>query len=241
MKEIQNTDDQKLWDHHQTDNAQHLEDGHLRQDMLLRKIRRYLDSGKRMLEIGFGDGYLLGCLSKFYECSGADVSEKNVNQMRGRIKAVDFRVVSTDGGLPYPDQSFDAFIASEVLEHMSDDELHVCIGEISRVLKKGGYAFITVPAEENLKRNECFCPDCGSIFHKWGHKQYWDKEKIKKNFSTFKIITIQEYFNRFRGKGRFENIFGIVIWIIQTAVNYVWKFPSKLVTNKTFIIILKMS
>lgn len=239
MKNIQKTDDQKLWDHHQTDNVQHLEEGHQRQDMLYRKIRSYLKPEKKILEIGFGDGYLLRRLSEFYDCSGADVSEKNVTQMREHIKAVEFRAAKTDGKLPYPDQSFDAFIASEVLEHMSDDELRVCIAEINRVLKKGGYVFITVPAEENLKRNECFCPDCGSVFHKWGHKQYWDKDTVRKNFSMFRILMIQEYFNKFYGKSRFENIFGNVIWILQTTVNYIWKFPSKLVTNKTFVIILR--
>jgi SAM-dependent methyltransferase len=45
--------------------------------------------------------------------------------------------------LPYPDNTFDAAILSEVLEHLDDDVL--ALREIFRVLKPGGVAAITVP------------------------------------------------------------------------------------------------
>jgi SAM-dependent methyltransferase len=45
--------------------------------------------------------------------------------------------------LPFPDATFDAVIASEVLEHLWDDER--AIGELVRVLKPGARMAITVP------------------------------------------------------------------------------------------------
>src|SRR5207248_8738231 len=45
--------------------------------------------------------------------------------------------------LPFPDDSFDKVIASEVLEHIPADER--AMAEIARVLKPGGHAAITVP------------------------------------------------------------------------------------------------
>ena len=46
--------------------------------------------------------------------------------------------------LPFPDDSFDRIIASEVLEHVTDDQ--VALDEIFRVLKPGGTLAATVPA-----------------------------------------------------------------------------------------------
>lgn len=52
-------------------------------------------------------------------------------------------VVGDSLALPYPDGSFDAVIASEILEHLPDDGK--AISEISRIVKPGGRVAITVP------------------------------------------------------------------------------------------------
>lgn len=45
--------------------------------------------------------------------------------------------------LPFTDSSFDCVIASEVLEHIPDDDLALC--EITRVLRPGGCLAVSVP------------------------------------------------------------------------------------------------
>jgi SAM-dependent methyltransferase len=45
--------------------------------------------------------------------------------------------------LPYPDQTFDCVIASEILEHIGEDD--AAIAELVRVLKVGGTLAVTVP------------------------------------------------------------------------------------------------
>jgi SAM-dependent methyltransferase len=55
--------------------------------------------------------------------------------------------VTTNGdalALPFPDATFDRVIASEVLEHVSDDQL--ALDEVFRVLKPGGTLAATVPS-----------------------------------------------------------------------------------------------
>ncbi len=47
--------------------------------------------------------------------------------------------------LPFADASFDKIVASEVLEHIGDDQQALC--ELSRILKPGGMLAATVPAE----------------------------------------------------------------------------------------------
>ena len=51
-------------------------------------------------------------------------------------------------GMPFPSDSFDAVLATDVLEHVTDDS--AALREISRVLRPGGAALITVPAFESL-------------------------------------------------------------------------------------------
>ncbi len=46
--------------------------------------------------------------------------------------------------LPYPDETFDKIIASEVLEHVPDDQ--AAYDEFMRILKPGGTIAVTVPA-----------------------------------------------------------------------------------------------
>ena len=52
-------------------------------------------------------------------------------------------VVGDARALPYPDQTFDCVIASEILEHVPADD--AVIAELIRVLKAGGRLAITVP------------------------------------------------------------------------------------------------
>jgi SAM-dependent methyltransferase len=48
------------------------------------------------------------------------------------------------------DNSYDLCIAIDVLEHVPDDVK--AIGEIYRILSKGGYAILSVPQKDNLKK-----------------------------------------------------------------------------------------
>ncbi len=64
----------------------------------------------------------------------------------GELDPVDSRVGAVQGdalALPFPDGSFDRVIASEILEHIPDDEQ--AMSELARVLRPGGTMAITVP------------------------------------------------------------------------------------------------
>lgn len=236
---MKNINDKILWDYHQTENADHLIPGYVRQEYILGKINDYLKSGK-VLEIGFGNGYLLGLMDKEnYETYGADISKVNVENIREKLQNTKISLMDTDGVLPYDDEYFNGFIASEVFEHMDDKELEISVKEMTRVIKKGAKAILTFPAEENLEYNECFCPQCGIKFHRWGHKQSWNKRKIKDTFRDFEILEIKEYYNRFVGKSKFENSMGIIMQKIQTILNYFIKFPNKIYHNRIYVIVLE--
>jgi len=64
----------------------------------------------------------------------------------GELDEVESRVGAVQGdalALPFPDAAFDRVIASEILEHIPDDEQ--AMHELARVLRPGGTMAITVP------------------------------------------------------------------------------------------------
>ncbi|PIY00475.1 hypothetical protein COZ22_00145, partial [bacterium (Candidatus Howlettbacteria) CG_4_10_14_3_um_filter_37_10] len=232
MTNKKNTD-KELWEFHQTENIAVFEVGHPRQDMLYKQALSLRKDGN-VLEIGFGDGYLLNKLAKNYHCYGADISQGNLKRLSKSCKYINTSLIDIDGKIPFKDNMFDFFIASEVLEHMNNRELMVCIKEMLRVLKPDGYAILTVPADENLKNNECFCPNCKNIFHRWGHEQTWSIGKVKKEFKEFKIIKIKKFWNRYIEKSKIQNLASYMPYILRIIFGKILKLE-----NSNYLIILK--
>jgi len=51
--------------------------------------------------------------------------------------------------LPFPDSFFDAVISIQVIHHARPMTIEKIVKEVARVLKKGGFVFITVPEEKS--------------------------------------------------------------------------------------------
>jgi len=56
------------------------------------------------------------------------------------------------GDLPFDDASFDVILTSHVLEHLPDDR--PALGELARVLRRGGRAVVMVPYDHRLPATE---------------------------------------------------------------------------------------
>ncbi|MEQ9403275.1 MAG: class I SAM-dependent methyltransferase [Cyclobacteriaceae bacterium] len=105
-----------------------------------------------LLELGCGEGRgveLLAPLASSY--TGIDKISAVVETLSSKYPDYSF----SDGvfpPFPYPDESFDAIVTFQVIEHVKKDDEFV--KEISRVLKKGGCALITTPnIKMTLSRN----------------------------------------------------------------------------------------
>jgi SAM-dependent methyltransferase len=112
--------------------------------------------GDRVLDLGCGFGrhaYQAARLDA--EVVAFDFGADEVRSVRdtfgamavaGELHPVDSRVGAVQGdalALPFPDGAFDRVIASEILEHIPDDEQ--AMAELARVLRPGGTMAITVP------------------------------------------------------------------------------------------------
>ena len=80
---------------------------------------------------------------------GVDVNGDNsyLNDILKKIfKINEKRFITTDGkDVPFQDDKFDLIISSQVVEHLTDNEVVLYYSEEGRVLKKGGLAYHEVP------------------------------------------------------------------------------------------------
>ena len=124
--------------------------------LTIRFDRLDLQPGDRVLDVGAGFGrHAFEVARRGARIVALDYGEAEVVSTRSTVAAmVEAGEIPADrfGGalrgdatcLPFPDDSFDVVITSEVLEHIQDDV--AAIAEMYRVLKPGGIFAVTVPS-----------------------------------------------------------------------------------------------
>ncbi|MBU2572077.1 MAG: class I SAM-dependent methyltransferase [Gammaproteobacteria bacterium] len=206
----------KVWDFFQNGGKSSFEGSYSRLKFLSKKID---GTGQSILNIGVGNGTLERLLlAKGADIFSLDPSEKAIANIREELGLPE---ASAKPGysqeIPFPDQSFDAVFMSEVIEHLDDDVLAMTLTEVTRVLKPGGRYLGTVPAEENLKDNEVVCPDCGKIFHRWGHVQSFSRERLRLLLQP--IFPDLEVKRMYFGNWQQLNWKGKLSWILKKSLS----------------------
>jgi 2-polyprenyl-3-methyl-5-hydroxy-6-metoxy-1,4-benzoquinol methylase len=113
--------------------------GNLRAD----KAVETLGGGRRLLDVGCGDGALACRLAdRFEEVHGVDIAPRAIElAVRAGVNA---KVVDLNReALPYPDGYFDALTSLSVLQYVAD--LDRALVECRRVLAPGGVLLVSIP------------------------------------------------------------------------------------------------
>lgn len=113
---------------------------------------RYLDvlsflenKGEKILEIGSVPGYLTIVLKVLgYDIYGVDIAPERVNKIWEKYSVLVMKVDVKIEPLPYPSNTFDTVLCTEVLEHLRINPLYT-FHEMQRVLKPGGRVILSTP------------------------------------------------------------------------------------------------
>jgi SAM-dependent methyltransferase len=118
----------------------------------VRLTKRYVrpDSGP-IIEGGCGMGQFVHAFTQAgYRCTGVDYAAETVRRVKELAPELDIRAADLRE-LPFPDNVFSAYWSLGVIEHYWDGYVPL-VSEMTRVLKPGGYLFLTFPALSPLRR-----------------------------------------------------------------------------------------
>lgn len=146
-------------------------------------VTELMPTGARtLLDVGCGKGEIIDHLATtgwFEFTVGTDSSPTAVNHLTSP------RAIAMLPDLPFGDQSFDAVMCLQVLEHLENDVHRRAIEDIQRVARQ--YILLGVPYKENLLTKKCLCAECGRTSHVDGHVRSYDAAAMAQLLPGFSL------------------------------------------------------
>lgn len=172
--------------------------GHWREYRDLRRFQTILDSfprksGLSVLDIGCGDGaFLAFAASRGFKVAGLEISEKRVRRAKIFLSSRDISadvVVGDVNKIPFRDKTFNAVVASEVVEHLPVPL--AAVSEMRRVSKPGGLVLVAVPYKEKIISDQCI--HCGKLTPRNGHLHSFDISALTKLLENAGLKDVSSY------------------------------------------------
>jgi 2-polyprenyl-3-methyl-5-hydroxy-6-metoxy-1,4-benzoquinol methylase len=207
------------------------------------------NSQKRVLEIGAFFGVVCVSLAKLgFNVTAADIPEYiDLSEQQRRFKSFN---VSTVGlrlenfKLPFDDESFDAVIMCEVLEHLNFNPLPL-IKEINRVCKTSGLFYLSLPNQASiynrisLLRGRAIQVSVDSFFEQLtshvivnGHWREYTLEDVNLMLTRLGFVIPKHYYFSYGETKKIKNIRSLL-------ARGVYEFFPMLKENQTAIAIKK--
>jgi len=151
-------------------------------EYLISKVPHYVNS---ILDVGCGRAWVAEkYLKKNVNVFSLDISVTNPSKALKKYPGKNhFGIVADSFTLPFPDESFDCVIASEIIEHVIDPERFV--KELLRVLKMSSILIISTPYKEKIQYYLCI--HCNKPTPVHSHLHSFDEKKLKsysKNYTS---------------------------------------------------------
>jgi len=144
-------------------------------------IRREIGSGKDVVELGCRYGDLLSHFLDGNRVAGIDIDRRAVETCRERF-GIPVQVADLSDRLPFPDQSFDVVVLSEVLEHLPYPD--VTLRETTRILRSDGKLVGSVPNATKIQNRLRFL-FTGQVETDPTHLHFYSGETLVEQLSRF--------------------------------------------------------
>jgi methionine biosynthesis protein MetW len=172
-------------------------------------VHKLTPKGKRVLDIGCGNGYMLFRLvDKYTELYGIDIAPSRLEEAKKTIaekysdlpNRFHFCEANLDKGIDFENSFFDTIICIATLEHVYD--IYLLVKEIYRMLNQGGCVIVQVPniayLKYRIKLLLGILPVTSSP-HNWedigwegGHIHYFTLKKLCELFESQGLIIIEK-------------------------------------------------
>lgn len=165
-------------------------------DYILNITKKHLPKGTKVLEGGCGLAENVFKLQKSgYDSYGIDFAEETINEVRKSYP--DLKLFVNDvKSIQFDDNTFDGYWSPGVIEHFSEGYTDI-VSEMHRVLKPGGYAFVSFPhmSKYRQKKAEKGRYSLLKDFSKENFYQFaLDKNKVVSDFEKAGFNHIKTYY-----------------------------------------------
>ena len=157
--------------------------------MVAYELAAKMAAGKRVIDIGCGEGYGPALLAKSArEVLGVDIAPEVVAHARLVYPApnLSFEVMDVNR-LEVPSGSFDFAVSLQVVEHLVDESGY--FSEIARALASGGAALLTTPNRLTIS------PGCDKPINPFHLREYTPDEFAEALAAHFETVEIQGLFH----------------------------------------------
>ena len=168
----------------------------------LKKLKRYIQSGQKILDLGCGNGRLFKLFeNKNIKYAGIDFSEKLIK--KAKEKYGNYFQIADFLNLPFPDDYFDSIWAIAVFHHVPSEKLRLkTLQEINRVLNKDGKIILTCWNLYQVKYLKLLLKSYLSKFFKKSKLDYkdvlipWKNTKTKRYYHAFTKKELKRLFKK---------------------------------------------
>jgi len=193
-------------------------------DEIVKRLKQLVPPGSHIVDYGGGAGLMTEALLdaefrvSFVDYSPGSIAEI-IHKYQDRPGFLGAYHVDDSNTLAPP---ADAVLMLELIEHMYDEPLNMAIQQVEEMMGPSGELLITTPNDEDLDKDQIYCPQCDLIRHRWQHVRKWDSDSLRKflmekNFDVESIDAVHMLDNikkvgtlRFL-ISRFERVFNIMI------------------------------
>jgi 2-polyprenyl-3-methyl-5-hydroxy-6-metoxy-1,4-benzoquinol methylase/uncharacterized protein YbaR (Trm112 family) len=185
---------------------------------------------KLILDVGCGNGWVAKYfLPKGKKVISMDIALKNPAKVLKENPGENHAAVVADAyHLPFKKNSFDAIIASEIMEHVYDPKLF--ISSLMEVLKPGGTLVITTPYDEKIEY--FLCVHCNNPTPKNAHLHSFNEKNIADYMpENYKNYNLEKFSNKYFVRLRLNLLTAFLpyrLWKMKDAfVNRIFKKPMR--------------